>query len=164
MKTNIVKWMDKMFKHAEEREWFETYFLIDIHGCISKPDYQLSIKEKKIDFYPYAKEVLQLMTERKDIIMILYTSSHPDEVAAYQKQFEENNIHFKYVNENPEVSNAKGNFGYYYAKPYCNVLLDDKAGFHPYTDWKAIYEYLTTTDYRPNPSWTFKTDESYHVK
>lgn len=163
--TNMVKWIDKMFKHAKEREWFETYWLFDVHGCISKPDYHFSLKDKRIDYYPYAKEVLQHMTnERKDIVMILYTSSHPDEVEAYLKQFEADGIHFKYVNENPEISEAKGNFGYYHAKPYCNVLFDDKAGFDPETDWKAIYEYLMSTEYRPNPSWTFKTDESYHIK
>ncbi len=161
---DIVKWIDKMFKHAKGREWFETYWLIDIHGVISKPDYHKPADSKTIDYYPLAKETLQLMSDRKDIIMILYTSSHPDEVKTYLKILESDGIHFKYVNENPEVSNSKGNFGYYYAKPYCNVLLDDKSGFDGEKHWYYVYKYFKKTKYRPNPNWSFKTDEAYHKK
>lgn len=158
---SILIWIDKMFKNAEKRQWFETYFCFDIHGVISKPDYRRETKE--INYYPYVKETLQLLSKRKDIIMFVFTSSYPEEVKQYMKTFELDNIFFKYVNENPEISSEKGSFGYYDKKPYFNVLFEDKAGFKS-SDWIYVYNYFKNTKYRPNPKWTFKTDESYHKK
>ena len=96
--------------------------------------------------------------------MILFTSSYPDEIEKYIETFTDDGIRFKYVNENPEISDTTGCFGYYYKKPYFNVLFDDKAGFFPLTDWKPIYRYFKKTKYRPNPNWSFKKKESYHTE
>lgn len=160
-KPQILVWIEKMFNHAKERNWYETYWFIDLHGVISKPDYRK--KSKKIIYYPYVKETLQYITiNRPDIIMILFTSSYPDEIESYMKQFKDDNILFKYVNENPEVSEAKGSFGYYDKKPYYNVLIDDKCGFEPVSDWQPIYEYFINSNYKPNNTWSFKYKESYH--
>ena len=76
-----------MFKYAEKREWFETYWCIDFHGVISKPDYRRETKE--INYYPYAKETLQLLTKRKDIVLMMYTCSYKSEISYYVKFFEE---------------------------------------------------------------------------
>ena len=35
----LVDWIDKMFKHAFEKEWFDTYWALDIHGVILKPNF-----------------------------------------------------------------------------------------------------------------------------
>ena len=162
-KPQILTWIEKMFNHAEERKWYETYWFIDLHGVISKPDYRKTVKE--IEYYEYVKETLQYITKnRPDIIMILFTSSYPDELRIYMKQFENDNIFFKYVNENPEITDLKGNFGCYDKKPYYNVLIDDKCGFEPLTDWQPLYEYFVNSEYKPDPSWSFKTIESYHKK
>ena len=158
---SLLKWIKKMFLHAEERKWYETYWFIDVHGVISKPDYRKNVKE--IEYYLYVKETLQYITKnRHDIIMILYTSSYPDEIEIYMKQFEKDEIFFKYVNENPEINESKGNFGCYDKKPYYNVLIDDKSSFDPEIDWQPIYEYFLNSDYKPNSSWNFKTIETYH--
>ena len=158
---SLLKWIKKMFFHAEERKWYETYWFIDVHGVISKPDYRKKVKE--IEYYLYVKETLQYITKnRPDIIMILYTSSYPDEIEIYMKQFEKDNIFFKYVNENPEINESKGNFGCYDKKPYYNVLIDDKSSFDPEIDWQPIYEYFINSEYKPDPSWSFKTKEPYH--
>jgi len=160
-KSALLKWIEKMFIHAEKKQWYETYWLFDVHGVISKPDYRKDVKE--INYYPYAKETLQFITKhRPDIIMIMFTSSYPEEIKIYMDIFKKDDIHFKYVNENPEISDSKGSFGYYYQKPYYNVLLDDKSGFDPYEDWEPIYNYFLTTNYHPNPKWSFKSNESYH--
>jgi len=160
----ILTWLKKMFNHAEKKEWFETYHSIDIHGTISKPDYRKNITKKTLNYYPYAKETLKLMTDRKDIILILYSSSYPEEIETYIKQFAESGIKFNYINENPEVSDAKGSFGYYDKKFYFNSLIDDKSGFSPEKDWKFLYDYFLSTNYKPNTKWSTKTDESYHIK
>jgi hypothetical protein len=164
----ILLWIKKMFEHAENKQWYEVYFSFDIHGTISVPDYRKGIKKdpseiSKVIYYPYAKETLQLLTEtRPDIIKILWTSSYPEELKVYRKTFEKDGIIFKYNNENPEIADAKGSFGFYERKFYFNVLWEDKSGFDPETDWKPIYEYFKKTDYRPNPKWSMKYKEDYH--
>lgn len=138
--SQTVKWMDKMFQHCIEHNYIETYWAIDLHGTISIPDYH--VRSKNVTYYPYAKEVLQYLSNREDIILILNTSSFPNEIEEYLKIFEKDEIKFNYVNENPEVSDKHGNFGYYEKKMYFNVLIDDKAGFDPFNDWMDIYNYF----------------------
>ena len=156
----ILKWVDQMFTHAEQRHWYETYWAIDVHGTITIPDYRKVIKS--VEYYPYAKETLQLMSNREDMILIMTTSSYPDEVEVYNGQFIKDGILFKYINENPEISSDRGSFGYYIHKYYFNVLIEDKAGFNPSRDWKFLYEYFSTTKFRPNKEWNMKFKETYH--
>lgn len=146
----ILSWIKKMFAHAKEKNWYETYWAFDIHGTVSIPDYRKGIKKdlsdrSEIVYYPFAKETLQLFTKRDDIIMIMFTSSYPPELEYYVKKFKKDGIEFKYINENPEVSDSKGAFGYYEKKMYFNVLFEDKAGFNPLTDWKHVYDYMLNT-------------------
>ena len=120
-----------------------------------------SVKGKGI---PKVKETLKLMSDRPDIKMILFTSSFPEEIEVYQKQFEGDGIIFEYINENPEIASSKGSFGYYDSKHYFNALFEDKAGFNPDRDWKFLYDYFSTTEYRPDPTWSMKYVEEYHKK
>ncbi len=153
----MVDWIQKMFAHSFEKKWFDTYWAFDIHGTILIPTFRKDSYDS--EFYPWAKETLQLLTKRQDIVMILSTSSYPDEIEHYQKIFKENNIHFKYVNENPDIDSLKGNFGYYENKFYFNVLFEDKAGFDPDWEWQEIYEllkYYKQTRYLPKRKWTTK--------
>jgi len=153
----LVDWIDKMFHHAFEKEWYLTYWAFDIHGTILVPTFRKNSYDS--EFYPWAKETLQLLTKRKDIIMILSTSSYPEEIKHYQKVFKENDIYFEYINENPEIDTSKGNFGYYKNKFYFNVLFEDKAGFSPKKEWLPIYSLLKKYEflnYLPDPSWSTK--------
>ena len=159
----LLLWIKKMFNHAEKKQWYETYHCFDIHGVISKPDYRKDGSKFKINYYPYAKETLQFLTKnRPDMILFLFTSSYKKEIECYMEQFEKDGIFFKYVNENPEVSDSKGSFGYYDKKPYFNSYFEDKSGFNPEKDWKPIYKYFKKTKYKPNSSWSKKTVEKYH--
>jgi hypothetical protein len=153
----MYKWIDKMFQHAFEKEWFDTYWAFDIHGTILIPTFRKDSYDS--DFYPWAKETLQLISKRDDIIMILDTSSYPAEIEHYQKVFKENDIYFKYVNENPDIDSSKGNFGYYEDKFYFNVSFEDKAGFDPETEWYQIYSLLKQYEkvgFLPDPKWSTK--------
>jgi hypothetical protein len=128
------------FQHKVERGWDKTYWAFDIHGTILKPNYQFgNIPD---EYYPFAKECLQLISELPDVCMILYTCSHPHEISQYLELFEKENIHFEYVNENPEVPTQVDGYGCYDKKLYMNVLFEDKAGFNPLTEWEEIYFYL----------------------
>jgi hypothetical protein len=80
----------------------------------------------------------------------MFTSSYPEELKAYKKRFEEENIFFNFVNENPEINEA--HFGYYKDKWYFDVLFEDKAGFNP-EEWKDIYEFMKNNPWRPKEVW-----------
>lgn len=135
MVTNLIQ---KTFAHAKTMGWTKMYWAIDVHETMIYPNW----KEGSIptEFYLHAKEALQLISSRKDIVTILYTCSHPHEIDQYLTYFKENGIRFDYVNENPEVINKK--YGNYSRKPYFNVLLEDKAGFEPSTDWPEVIRLL----------------------
>lgn len=153
----IVPYIRKMFDHSFSKEWYETYWAIDLHGTIIKPNYK--DVTYPAEYYPYAKKALQMLSKRPDIKLILFTSSFPREIEEYLKKFETDEIHFDAVNENPGISSQNGNFGYYEKKFYFNVMIEDKAGFDPETEWMQIYNYLNwceSRNYFPDPNWTTK--------
>jgi len=128
------------YEHMINRNWDKTYWVFDIHGTILKPNYEYGNIPK--EFYPLAKETLQMISEMKDVVMILYTCSHPHEIEQYIEYFKENNIHFDYINENPEITTNLEGYGNYDKKPYMNVLFEDKAGFNGDTDWEDVFYFL----------------------
>lgn len=128
------------FEYKVKRNWEKTYWFFDIHGTILKPNY--SYGNTPTEFYPYAKETLQFLSKLSDIDMIIYTCSHPHEIEEYVKLFADNNIQFKFINENPEVATQLDGYGCYDKKPYMNVLFEDKAGFDPEVEWKEVLEYM----------------------
>jgi hypothetical protein len=132
-----------------KNHWYESYWIVDMHGVITRPNHE--IRHPKINFFPYAKETLQLITKREDIRLILYTSSYPDQVEDYIRQLKECEIEFNYINENPEIRSFE-DFGYYEDKPYFDIYLDDKAGFDAENDWKDLYEFLLSVQ-TPDVSW-----------
>lgn len=134
MITRAIKNAFEMKKH---RKWDKTFWAFDIHNTIIVPNYSRKVIPK--EFYPLAKEVLQTISERRDIVRILYTCSHPEEIEQYLDYFKENKIYFDYVNENPAVTN---DHGCYYQKLYFNVLFEDKAGFDPLKDWAKVNNVL----------------------
>ncbi len=168
LEPQLLTWIKTMFEHAQQKQWYETYWAFDIHGTISVPDYRKGEKkstteENKVIYYPFAMETLQLLTEtRPDIIKIISSSSYPEELKIYTDIFKKDGILFKYANENPEIADAKGSFGFYEKKFYYNVMFEDKAGFNPHTDWEPIYNYLKAIPYRPDPTWSMKYKEEYH--
>ena len=101
----------KHFEALEKRGWDYTYWALDLHGTIVKPNYETGNIPK--EFYPYAKEVLQMLSKRDDIIMYIHTCSHPHEQEKYVDYFKEMGIDFKWVNENPEVKTENDGYGYY---------------------------------------------------
>lgn len=134
----ITRAIEKSFKRAKQKGWNKTFWAFDIHETIILPNWKYGTIPT--EFYPLAKETLQLISSRDDIVMLLFTCSHPHEIPQYVELFKKEGIHFAYVNENPEVLNEK--YGYYDSKPYFNVLFEDKAGFDPYEDWGKVKELL----------------------
>lgn len=137
----ILRAIETAFDVMEKRGWDKVYYLVDLHSTVIKPNYQAG--NIPTEFYPNAKEVLQMLTKRKDICLIMYTCSHPHEIEEYKEFFEGHGITFEYVNENPEVKTQEGGYGCYDKKPYMNVLIDDKAGFDGETEWMLIKNYFS---------------------
>jgi hypothetical protein len=119
-----------------------SYWFFDIHGTILRPNYKYGNTPK--DFYPYAVETLQYLSKREDIVMIIFTCSHPHEIAEYIKLFADNDIKFEFTNENPEVPTDINGYGCYDKKPYMSVLFEDKAGFDAETEWKEVLDFMKT--------------------
>ncbi len=136
----ISRAIEKFFRDKEKRGWDKGYFVFDIHGTILKPNYTYGSTPS--DFYPMAMETLRLISKLDDVVMILYTCSHPHEIDEYLQLFDGCQIYFKYVNKNPEVKTDMKGYGNYDTKPYMNVLFEDKAGFNPETDWQEVYDLL----------------------
>ena len=134
---SILKAIEGQFKRMEEREWDKIYYFFDLHETVLYPDYD---NKHPLKMYPYSKEVLQHLSERKDISISIYTCSYPREIERYIKFFNDNGIEFEYINKNPDVENT--NYGYYDDKPYFNVLFEDKAGFDAEEDWKLVAGYF----------------------
>jgi hypothetical protein len=138
---SIIKSIEKNhFEYKVLRNWDKTYWFFDIHGTILKPNYEYG--KIPTEFYPHALETLQFVSGLSDIVMCLYTCSHPHEIEEYLKLFKENNINFKYINENPEVKTQMDGYGCYDKKPYMNVLFEDKASFNPEVEWKEVLNYM----------------------
>lgn len=127
---------DIAYKTASERSWDTIYLMVDIHGTIVHNNYS----GIAITPYPRAIEALKMLSDRKDIVLILFSSCYPHEYHVYFDMFSCYGIKFKYFNENPVIPNTKT--GCFDKKPYFSILLDDKAGFDPDVDWETILEYF----------------------
>lgn len=138
---NIVKAFKSAFKRGKEKHWEYIYVMVDIHGTVFVPSYY---NKEEYKYYPYAYDVLNILSEREEVKLILWTSSTQDSIDKYIEKFKSDNIKFDYVNENPEIvanenDPASVDFS---SKFYFNVGIDDKFGFDPETDWEEILKYI----------------------
>jgi len=137
-KHDLIKTIDREYQNMRDKGWDRIFVFFDLHGTVIKPNFQEGNVE--IDYYPYAKETLQLLSQQDDIDLSIYTCSHEHEIVEYQRLFKEDGINFKYVNENPDV--PTNGYGNYDVKPYMNILFEDKSGFFGETDWLPIYNHF----------------------
>ena len=134
---DIGKAFEVAFNRKKEKNWEKIYVVVDIHDTILRASYE---NEETYDYYPYAREALQLMTSRDDICMILWSGCYDEQMAMYRSHFAEEGIRFDYANENPEV--GKTSFQNFEVKLYFNVGIDDRFGFEAETDWVKVIEVL----------------------
>ena len=148
--SSILKAIRTNDRIVKERGWDRSYWFIDIHGTMIKPNYS---KEKiPTEFYPFAIDVLKILTNRPEIKLCLYTCSWPEEIEKYIELFTSHGIKFDYINGNPEVSSSS--YGCFDKKPYINVLMDDKSGFDPNEDWFILRRHFVAK-YSLSPGWAF---------
>lgn len=136
----ILSAINQAYLDMQRKSFDKIYVMVDLHGTIIKPNYEVG--NIPTEFYDHSKEALKIMSKAKDICLIMYTCSHPHEIKKYVELFEQNDIHFDYINENPEVVTQPDGYGCYDKKPYMNLLFDDKAGFLANIEWEGVLKEL----------------------
>jgi len=132
-------------KRKHDRGWDTLYILLDIHGTVMKNNWDGIAHE----FYPLAIETLQEISKDPTYKIIMWTCSKEEDRKVYKKLLEDRGINIYAVNENPDTEGTL-DWGDYSQKLYCNVLLDDKAGFDPDKEWQEILDYLTYEERNKN--------------
>ena len=136
--NRIVKTFEKAFETAKRKNWDRIYVAVDSHETVLKPTWSKTLSH---EYYEYAKETLQLLSQKKEICLILWSCSLPEFNQQYLDSFAKDGINFDYVNENPECPST--DYANFDLKLYFSLGLDDKFGFMPNEDWKALHDYLT---------------------
>lgn len=135
----IYNAFDKKLKRNHGEKWeYPMYWAIDLHDVIIPGSYTRNNDGKCL--FPNAHEVLKRLSGRKDMCLILFTSSHDDAVEEVLKWLKGYDIVFDYVNCNPECED--GELCCFQSKFYFDILLDDKAGFNGDVDWFNVAKTL----------------------
>ena len=132
----IVKAVERAYRIMEERGWDTIYWAVDLHGVCLKSNYETHDYEWINDD---AQRVLKQISDRPESKIILWSSVYPGEMSSIISFFEDHGIQVWCFNTNTEPDTKVSCFG---EKFYFSVLLDDKAGFDPDTDWKAIEAFI----------------------
>lgn len=134
----LISYIEKVFNGLNNGSFKCIYIMVDVHNTILRPTFD---KKETFEYFPYAKETLQLLSEKENIKLIMWTSSYDEKIQMYLQHFEENGIIFNFVNENKEYGNVS--FACFDTKFYYDIGIDDKFGFDAEHDWKEIYTFLT---------------------
>lgn len=134
---NIIRAFEAAFYRAKENNWDYIVVLVDIHDTIFKATYS---KEENYEYIGKAKDALQVMSARKDIKIILWSSTFSK--IQYILQLDKDNIIVDAFNRNIDGIENTG-IACFDEKPYFNVGIDNTFGFEPEIDWDDIYNYLS---------------------
>jgi hypothetical protein len=127
----------KYFNSLNSLSYKYCYIAIDVHNTIFIPTFD---KEEKFEYFRWAKQCLQILSKIPNIKLIMWTGTYKDKLKMYLDHFKENNIHFDYINENPECTNS--NYACFDNKFYFDIGFDDKFGFDGNIDWTELYPEL----------------------
>lgn len=134
---SIIKAVDRAYKVMAERRWDTIYWAIDLHGVCLRSNYAA---QDYCWINGDAIEGLQTIASRPESKIILWSSVYPQEQILIREFFRKCNIWVDGFNRNTFEGNTM--VSDFREKFYFSVLLDDKAGFDPETDWKLITNYL----------------------
>jgi len=133
----LIDALNRAWDQKQKNKYERIYIAIDLHGVVFKNTYD----NNKIEIYDEAILPLQYLSKREGIKLIAWTSTHADDwYGKYSQLLRFNDITFDCFNSNCyEQSNEVSDFS---SKFYFSVLLDDKAGFDPITDWETVYKFF----------------------
>ena len=131
----LIDALEKEWKKKIKRGWDCIYIAVDLHDTVVRSNYTGTSTE----IIPESIECLSYLSNREDIVLILWTASHVDDIQKYREMLEPHGIRFDSVNENPfELSNKLSDFA---AKFYTNLYFDDKAGFIA-SDFQIVLDFF----------------------
>ena len=133
----ITKAIERAYEIMHERNWDTIYWAIDLHGVCMKSNYAEGIHEF---ISQEAIDTLRLISSLPESRIILWSSVYDEQKLNIMNVFEAEGIHVFDFNQNSEAADTPT--GCFSQKFYFSVLLDDKAGFDPATDWAAIHATL----------------------
>lgn len=123
-------------KHSEK--YPHIFWKIDLHGVCLRSSYKAGEYEWiNDDVVPALKEIMRCPHSK----IILWSSCYEHEQEKIIKFFNDSGVHVDFFNENPMFANTE--YGCFDQKFYFSILIDDKAGFDPDTEWKMINDFLT---------------------
>jgi len=150
---DIVQLFKDAIRKNRERGHDTLYVAVDVHGTIFRPSRKTTMRfDKKskemtecvglcglttdYEFYPFARQVLQRMSDNPKVKLILWTSAM--NVAELYDELKQADILVDNLNHNPDFQfNSYADFS---SKFYFDILLDDKAGFDAETDWERLVD------------------------
>lgn len=130
--------IERAFNDKKRRNWEKLFVCVDVHDVILEGKYNLM--NEGASYMPNSLKVLWNWSQRSDISLILWSSSHITPTAKVLDDLAKHGVYFDYVNSNPECQNTT--LCDFSKKFYFNILLDDKAGFEGATDWFLIEKEL----------------------
>ena len=132
----IVKAVERAYKVMAERNWDTVYWAVDLHGVCLHSNYATGGYQWINEDVP---RVLKLLSDRPETKIVLWSSVYPDEKSDIIGFFNDHGIMVWDFNGNAGEPNTK--VSCFEEKFYFSILLDDKAGFDPETDWKVIEQF-----------------------
>ena len=116
------------------RNWDTIYWAVDLHGVCMKSNYEEGVHEF---ISQDAVDTLRLISSLPESKIILWSSAYDDQKPAIIEAFAREKIEIFDFNQNLEAADTKT--GCFQEKFYFSILLDDKAGFEPETDWAVVH-------------------------
>lgn len=126
--------LERAYVRKQARNYPKLYWAIDLHDTIIEGKF--SKWNEGREFYTDAKEVLQNLSKRDDMCIILWSSSQMDSILDIKLWLKNNDINVDYINSNPEM--PTGHLCDFSNKFAFDIGLDDKFGFYGPTDWTII--------------------------
>lgn len=134
---SIIKAISRAYEYANQRKYPKIYIALDLHGVCFRSNYEQGgytwINDQVV-------RALRSISNQSEVVIILFSSCHPEEQPIIMQFFADNGIKVAYFNENPECSNSKS--GCFDSKFYYSIVIDDKAGFDP-DEWEEVASFFS---------------------
>ena len=129
----------KAFEKRIHRKYDTTYWCIDIHDTLVPSTYTYP-NNYDLTLYPYMIEAMKILSSMPDQRLILWSCTTTEKIRELLEALLKHEIYISYFNENPECKS--NDISCFDDKFYFDILLDDKAGFDPWKEWKLIYSHM----------------------
>lgn len=129
---SVCKAIESAYSKVLSRKWDTIYIALDLHETVFKPTYS----KGQFVFYPGVHQALKILNDYDEIKIIISSSLLNEDKVKVLEFFKLEGIDIFAINENPDILDTS--YASFKEKFYFSILIDDKAGFDPLTDWKPV--------------------------